>query len=351
MKDLNQIAQQFEIKGKIKEIVPITSGLINHTYKVVTEGEDPDYILQSKNSSIFLNVPAMMDNIQKVTEHIRKKVEKEGGDPDREVMTVITTSDGKPFFKDEDGEYWTMSLFIPDTIAYDVATDVELARKGGIGIGRFQKYLSDFTEPLYPTIEGFHDLAFRFKQWDEVMKNGIKDRMEEAAKEIEWVESRRPKMEEFWKLVENGALPKRVTHNDTKLSNILFDKEGNVLCVIDLDTVMSNTPLADYGDAIRTFANTGAEDDENLDNINLDVDKYKAYTEGYLSEVGDMLNETERTYLPFGPQYIIYEQVMRFLMDYLNGDTYYKINYPKHNLVRTRAQMKLMESIENYIGK
>lgn len=350
MKDLKKIANEFKIKGNINEIIPITTGLINQTYKVVTEGDAPDYILQSKNASIFPNVPAMMDNILKVTEHIRNKVIAEGGNPDREVMTVITTSDGKPFYKDEDGEDWAMSLFIPETTSYDVATDAELARKGGIGIGRFQKYLSDFTEPLYQTIEGFHDLAFRFKQWEDALKNGKPERIEEAAKEIEWVENRRRKMEEFWKQVEAGVLPKRVTHNDTKLSNILFDKDENVLCVIDLDTVMSNTPLADYGDAIRTFANTGAEDDENLDNIRLDVDKYNAYTEGYLSEVEDMLTDAEKKYLSFGPQYIIYEQVMRFLMDYLQGDTYYKINYPKHNLVRTRAQMKLLEEIERHDG-
>lgn len=348
MKDLKKIAENFQIQGEIKDIVPITTGLINQTYKVETKGDSPDYILQSKNSSIFLNVPAMMENIQKVTEHIRKKVKGKGGNPDREVMNVITTPEGKPYFKDEDGDYWTLSLYIPDTISYDIATNAELARKGGEGIGRFQKYLSDLKDPLYPTIEGFHDLAYRFKQWEEALKNGKEERLQEASAEIDWVESRRGKMEEFWKLVENGVLPKRVTHNDTKLSNILFDKDGNVLCVIDLDTVMSNTPLADYGDAIRTFANTGAEDDQNLDNVKLDVEKYNAYTEGYLSEMGEMLNDAEKKYLSFGPQYITYEQVMRFLMDYLQGDTYYKINYPKHNLVRTRAQIKLMEEIEKH---
>lgn len=346
MKDLKNIASQFAIKGEIEEITPINSGWINHTYKVVTKEGQPDYILQSKNSTVFPNVPAMMDNIVKVTHHIRNKVVKEGGDPDREVMSVIKTNDGKNFLLDEDGEYWTVSLFIPDTISYDMADTPELAKKGGIGIGRFQKYLKDFTSELYPTIEGFHDLKFRFKQWDETLKTALPDRMEEAAKEIEWVEKRRGEMEEFWKLVENGSLPKRVTHNDTKISNILFDKEGNVLCVIDLDTVMSNTPLADFGDAIRTFANTGAEDDLNLDYVNLDMDKYNAYKEGYLSEASEMLNDTEKEYLSFAPRYITYEQVMRFLMDYLQGDTYYKINYPKHNLDRTRAQMKLVESME-----
>lgn len=346
MNKLNDLVDQFDITGKVKEITPINGGWINHTYKVVTEGENPDYILQSKNSSIFLNVPEMMNNIVKVTEHIRKKVEKEGGNPDREVMNIVLTKDGLPYYKNGEGEYWTMAVFIPDTVSYEVATTPELARKGGEGIGKFQKYLEDLTDPLYPTIEGFHDMAYRFKQWDEALKNGLPERLEEAAKEIEWVESRRKKFEDFWKLVEEGKLPKRVTHNDTKLSNILFDKDGNVLCVIDLDTVMSNTPLADFGDAIRSFANTGAEDDKNLDNVELDMAKYEAYKDGYLSQTSDMLNETEKEYLSFAPQYITYEQVMRFLMDYLQGDTYYKTFYPKHNLVRTRAQMKLVESME-----
>ncbi|MCH5232267.1 MAG: aminoglycoside phosphotransferase family protein [Muribaculaceae bacterium] len=349
MKNLKKLVDKFRINGEVREIKPIDGGLINHTYKVTTDGDAPDYILQSKNSSIFLNVPAMMDNIVKVTEHIRKKVEKEGGDPDREVMQIVLTDDGKPYVQDENGEYWTMAVFIPDTVSYEVATTPELARKGGEGIGKFQRYLEDLTEPLYPTIEGFHDLAYRFGQWDDTLKNAIPERKEEAKKEIEWVEARRKKMEDFWKLVEEGKLPKRVTHNDTKLSNILFDKDGNVLCVIDLDTVMSNTPLADFGDAIRSFANTGAEDDQNLDNVDLDVAKYEAYRDGYLSQTADMLNETEKDYLSFAPQYITYEQVMRFLMDYLQGDTYYKTLYPKHNLVRTRAQMKLMESMEEKI--
>ena len=346
MKNLIDIAKNFEIEGEILAISPINSGLINSTYLLKTQDGSPDYILQKKNPVVFPNIPAMMDNIEKVTLHIKNKVKIEGGNPEREVMTVIPTKGGALYFEDEEKNFWTVSLFIPNTISYEKATNELLARRGGEGIGKFQRQLEDFKEPLYPTIEGFHDMAFRFRQWDDALKNGRKDRLQEVAKEIEWVEKRRPKIEEFWKLVETGVLPKRVTHNDTKLSNILFDKEGNVLCVIDLDTVMNNTPLADFGDAIRSFANTGAEDDKDLDNVNLDLTIYKAYKDGYLQEAGKMLNKKELEYLPFAPQYITYEQVMRFLMDYIQGDTYYKINYPDHNLVRTRAQMKLLESME-----
>ena len=350
MEEMQNIIRNFDVSEEIAEILPINSGLINNTYLVKTPGESPDFILQRKNKYIFPNVPAMMDNIIKVTGHIRKKVENAGGYSAREVMTVILTKEGLPYYLDEKGEYWTMSLYIPDTISYDYAVNAELARKGGEGIGKFHKQLEDFIGALYPVIEGFHDLKFRFNQWDEAIKSGDRKRIEEVKEEIEWVERRRNKMEEFWKLVENGTLPKRVTHNDTKLSNILFDKKGEALCVIDLDTVMCNTPLADYGDAIRSFANTGKEDDPNLDNVALDMDKYKAYTEGYLSYVKDMLNEHELAYLPFAPQYITYEQVMRFLMDYIQNDKYYKIEYPTHNLVRTRAQMKLLESMERFLN-
>lgn len=348
MGKLNNIAGNFIPEDYIIEIVPFGSGLINNTYLVKTKSNFPDYILQRKNKNVFPNVPAMMDNIIKVTDHLKNKIIEEGGDPERNVMTLLTTPNGEPFFEDAEGEFWTMSLYIPDTISYETASNNDLVRKGGEGIGKFQRQLADFTQVLYPTIEGFHDLKFRFKQWDETLKSGNRERIRECKKEIEWIENRRKKMVDFWNLVEEGKIPKRVTHNDTKLSNILFDKEGNVLCVIDLDTVMYNTVLADFGDAIRTFANQGKEDDINIDNVGLDIEKYNSYIEGYLSEAGEMLNEMEKEYLSFGPQYIIYEQVMRFLMDYLKDDVYYKIDYPTHNLVRTRAQMKLLESIESY---
>ena len=351
MDNLYKIIENFKIDSRVKVINPINSGLINKTYLVETENHAPDYILQKKNRSVFPNIPAMTDNIVKITEHIKKKIIKEGGDTEREVITMILSKEDKPYYLDKEGDYWTLCKFIPDTVSYDFVRTNEQARKGGEAIGKFQRQLEDFTEPLYPTIEGFHDLKYRFNQWDEILRTGNQSRIEKVSKEIAWVEKRREKMVAFWNLVEDGSLPKRITHNDTKLSNILFDRDGDVLCVIDLDTVMNNTPLADYGDAIRSFANTGAEDDINLQNVNFDIEKYKAYTQGYLSQVKDMLNDTEKKYLHFAPQYITYEQILRFLMDYIDNDKYYKIDYPEHNLIRTRAQMKLLESMEEYLNK
>ena len=346
---LQELAKHFSLKGEIDTIAPLGGGFINSTFIIKTKGDSPDYILQKKNKNIFKNVPAMMDNIVKVTEYLRARVEKEGGDPEREVMRVVSTPEGNPYVEDSDGEFWAVCEFIPDTLSYESASNPDLARKGGEGIGKFLMQLADFNTPLYPTIEGFHDLAYRFGQWDNTKEKNLSGRADEVKDEIEWVEKRKPMMKAFWSLVEKGVLPKRVTHNDTKLSNILFDKKGNVQCVIDLDTVMSNTALADYGDAIRSFANSGEEDDRNLENVSLNKDMFRAYTEGYLSRTKDILSEAEKENLFMAPLYITYEQVMRFLMDYIDGDTYYKTSYPGHNLVRTRAQMKLMESMEENI--
>jgi Ser/Thr protein kinase RdoA (MazF antagonist) len=217
---------------------------------------------------------------------------------------------------------------------------------GGKGIGKFQAQLADFTEPLAEVIKGFHNIRWRFQQWDEALAADKAGRKAELATEIEWIESRREKMLDFWKMVEDGRLPLRVTHNDTKLSNILFDQNDEVLCVIDLDTVMSSTALNDFGDAICSYTNTGAEDDEDLSRVSMNIDTFKHYTAGYLSERCASMTDTEKEWLAFSALYITYEQVLRFLMDYIDGDTYYKTRYPKHNLVRTHAQYKLLTSME-----
>lgn len=343
---LKSIVDQFDIEGQPFEFQKIPNGFINSTYIVKTIGEYPDYILQKKNKEIFKDVPSMMDNIHKVTSHLRDKIDREGRDIDRQVMKVVSTHNGELFYKDADGEYWTMSRYIPDTITYEIASNLDLAKKGGEGLGKFLFYLHDFNQKLHPTIEGFHDLKFRFKQWDETLKRDPIGRASEVAEEINKIELRRKRKEEFWSKVESGEIPQRVTHNDTKLSNILFNQNNEVECIIDLDTVMTNTALADFGDAIRSFANTSKEDEKVLSKISLDKEMFKAYTEGYLSQTVNILNKTELEHLSFAPLYITYEQVMRFLMDYIDGDKYYKIDYPEHNLVRTRAQMKLLESLE-----
>lgn len=346
---LKEIARQFNIDGEIISISPLNGGFINSSYKITTKGDSPDYVLQKKNKNIFKDIPMMVSNILKITDFIREKITKTGGNADNEVMKIIFTKSGLPYYIDSQLDYWVVSKFIPDTITFESSKDPSLARKGGEGIGKFLRLLSDFDMQLYPTIEGFHKLDFRFRQWDKSLEKDLASRAINVKDEIDWIEKKRPQMENFWRLVSSGVLPERVTHNDTKLSNILFDKEGNVQCIIDLDTVMSNTSLADFGDAIRSFANAGEEDDKNLDNVQFDLNLFKEYTKGYLSEAGSILTDSEWEYLYFAPLYITFEQALRFLMDYIDGDIYYAVSYPDHNLVRTRAQMKLFESMEDNI--
>ncbi len=343
---LQKIALQFKIEGNIASIDSLGEGFINDTLIVRTEGSAPDYILQRKNKAIFPDVPAMMENILKVTAHIRALVESEGGDTMREVMTIVPTHDGKYYFIDEDGEYWTVCVFISDTIAYNKADSPELARKGGEGIGKFQAQLADFTEPLAETIKGFHNIRHRFVQWDEAVAADAAGRVASLSEEISWIESRREEMMNFWAKVESGEIPTRVTHNDTKINNILFDKNGEVLCAIDLDTVMSSTALNDFGDAIRSYTNTGDEDDKDLSRVSMSLEMFRAYAEGYLKYRASQLVPSELSHLAFSAKYITFEQVLRFLMDYINGDTYYKTKYADHNLVRTHAQYKLLLSME-----
>jgi len=279
-KKLKQIASHFKIESEIESIKPLGEGFINDTFKVKTiDFAASDYILQRKNINIFKNIPGMMVNIDKVTAHIKEKIVKAGGDKNREALTIINTTDNNLFYQDEEGQYWTVCLFIEDHLIFEKAETLELAYAGGKGIGKFQSMMADFKENLVDTLPGFHDIKFRFKQWDEALLKDAVNRKKELKKEIEWIESRRDEMLKFWQLIEEGVIPKRVTHNDTKLSNILFNENKDVLCVIDLDTVLSSTVLNDFGDAIRSYANTGKEDDANLKNVSMDIKIFDVFGE------------------------------------------------------------------------
>ena len=360
MEKMYGIVSLFETTGKVEEIRPLGPGFINDTLIVrCLDGEqEVKYILQRKNHVVFPDVPGMMNNILMVTEHLKAKVAAAGGDPMREVLTVVKrkpeslTEDDKAlpycdlYYKDADGNFWAMCLFIEGSVTYEKADTPALAYKGGQGIGRFQAQLADFDTPLSETIKGFHNIRWRFQQWEEALKRDAAGRVKDLAEEIGWIESRKEEMLAFWSLVENGTIPTRVTHNDTKISNILFDAAGEVLCVIDLDTCMSSTSLNDFGDAIRSYTNTGAEDDRDLSKVSMSLEMFKAYAEGYLSERRESMTESELEWLAFSARYITFEQVLRFLMDYIDGDVYYKTNAPDHNLVRTHAQYKLLQSME-----
>ena len=245
----------------------------------------------------------------------------------------------------------TLEAYVRHYIAAsETQNEVAFTWQGGEGIGKFQAQLADFTEPLAETIKGFHNIRHRFVQWDEALRRDAAGRVKDLKEEIGWIESRRDEMLAFWSKVEDGTIPTRVTHNDTKINNILFDKQGEVLCAIDLDTVMNSTSLNDFGDAIRSYTNTGDEDDRDLSRVGMSLEMFRAYTEGYLSQRAGQLNQAEIDHLAFSARYITFEQVLRFLMDYIDGDTYYKTKYPEHNRVRTHAQYKLLQSMEEQYG-
>lgn len=340
MSELSIIFSKFRTGCTPSEIRPLGEGFINDTYTVLADGE-PEYILQRKNHAIFPDVPAMMDNICRVSEHIRSK-----GD---ESLEVVMTEDGKPCFRDAEGNWWAVCRFIKGSRSYDRADSPALARAGGAGLGRFHRQVSDFHEPLAEVIKGFHNMRFRLGQWDDAVRRNAAGRVYMLGEEISWIESRRDAMLAFWEKFEKGEVPMRVTHNDTKISNFLFREDGSFLCAIDLDTMMSSTLLNDVGDALRSYTNTGAEDDPDLGNVSMSMEMFRSYMGGYLSEMRGHLTDSERESLAFSGLYITYEQVLRFLMDYIDGDTYYKTKAPDHNLVRTRAQYRLLQSMEEHL--
>lgn len=345
---LSDIARNFQLEGEVYSIKTLGNAFINDTYYLSTLADhDSDYLLQRKNKSIFKDVPEMMRNIDRLCVHIKTKVVEEGGNPSREAMTIIKTKDEKLFYLDEDDDYWTMCLFIKDSFTYEAAKIPDLAYAGGLCIGKFQRQCADFDEVLTDILPGLHNIRYCFEQWDKVLAKDPLGRKANIQEEISWIEARREEMLKFWKLYEDSLLPSRVTHNDTRLSNILFDHKEGFLCMIDLDTVVRSLALNDFGDAIRTYTNTGKEDDENLNNVSMNIEMYSAFTLGYLKEARSFLNKIELKHLAFSAKYITFEQVLRFLMDYIAGDNHYRTNSAEHNLTRARAQYKLLCSMED----
>ena len=337
MDNLIEIVSKFEIHEKIADVKPMGEGLINDTYKVFVDGCDkPKYVLQRINNAIFQDVDMLMDNINKVTEHIRKK--------NKNTLQFISTKENKLYHFDGE-KYWRVMVFVPDSITYQAVTP-EYSYIAGKSFGEFESLLADLKEPLGVIIPDFHNIEFRLKQLRDAVAEDKTDRVKEVQYYLDEIFKREEKMTLGERLFREGKLPKRVCHCDTKVNNMLFDKEGNVLCIIDLDTVMPSFVFSDYGDFLRTAANTGAEDDPNIDNIDFNMEIFKAFTKGYLEGTKDFLLPVEKENLPYAAMLFPYMQTVRFLADYINGDTYYKIKYPVHNLVRTKAQWRLFEKAE-----
>ena len=338
--DLNEIMRQFrtEFAGET-----YGNGHINDTYYV----KNSEYILQKINTKIFLNPDELMDNIVNVTEFLREKIKAAGGNPDRETLTVIKTVDGKNFYRDTDGSCYRAYVFINDTQTIENDKTVEDMYNAGKGFGKFMGMLSEFpVNELYETIVDFHNTPKRVEALKRAVAEDKAGRVASVQAEIEFA----LRNAEFADVVVNGiadgSIPLRVTHNDTKINNILFDAETKeAIAVIDLDTVMPGSMLYDFGDALRIGASTGAEDETDLSKVNFDLEIFKRFTEGYLEAGGEMLVEREIELLGFSAKLLTYECGIRFLTDYLNGDTYFKIHREHHNLDRARNQFRLVEDI------
>ena len=347
---LNNIVGRFAYEGTISEIKPLGEGLINDTYKVKNaEPGKPDYVLQRVNHVVFPDVDMVMRNIDAVTSHIRKKLVEQGAtDIDRRVLRFIPAKDSDKLYTImDDGTYWRLMVFINDAITKQ-AVDPESSRAAGRAFGNFQAMLADIPVQLGETIKDFHNMEFRLEQLRDVIQRDPAGRVKEerVQKMLAEIEKRADEMCKAERMGREGTLPKRVCHCDTKVNNMMFDKQDNVLCVIDLDTVMPNFIFSDYGDFLRTAANEVAEDCPEMDKVQFRMDIFKAFTEGYLESAKSFLLPVEIENLPYATALFPYMQCVRFLWDYLSGDKYWKCQYPDHNFVRANNQLHLLLSIE-----
>ena len=340
---MEEILKHFAIQGDILEIKPLGNGLINDTLLVVTDGPDK-YVLQRINNAIFKDVDLLQHNIDCATAHIRRKL---AGDPDidRKVLTFLPCREtGKSYWTDGKA-YWRVSIFIKDAFTYELV-DPKYSYFAGKAFGHFEAMLADIPDKLGETIPDFHNMELRARQLHEAVAADAAGRM--ADPEVRAIlADLLPFEEEMCKaerMYREGLLPKRICHCDTKVNNMLFDADGNILCVIDLDTLMPSFVFSDYGDFLRTAANAVAEDDPHVEQVRFKMDIFEAFTRGYLESARVFLTPVEKDNLPYAACLFPYMQAVRFFTDYINGDTYYKIKYPEHNLVRTRNQVALFHA-------
>lgn len=356
MENAKEIFDNFNFKGELLEYKLFGSGHINTTYLVEYEnnGSVDKYVVQKINNSVFKNVDALMENVFAVTSFLSERIKANNGDPNRETLHYIKTLSGAKYYKDRNGDYYRAYKFVDRSRSYDSVDSSEVFGKSGIAFGRFQKYLSEFpAHTLTETIPNFHNTIWRFE--NEFLPAVSADkcgRADSCKKEIDFVLERKDDCSKLVDLMNRGELPLRVTHNDTKLNNVMFDENTDeAICVIDLDTVMPGLALYDFGDSIRFGANTCDEDEADTDKVKIDLDYFKAYAEGFLSQAGESLNQCEIDNLAFSAKLMTLECGMRFLTDYLNGDTYFKTSYDNHNLVRAKSQFALVRDMEKNMDK
>lgn len=354
MDELREALSNFAFEGELVSVKEFGSGHINKTYiaKYKNGETEQKYVVQKVNNGVFKNVDELMDNVFAVTSYLRQKIRENGGDENRETLHFINTKDAKKYYRCSDGSFYRAYIFVKDSVSFDFAENADMFRSSGIAFGRFQKMLADFdADSLYETIENFHDTLWRYEnEFLPALTLDVKDRAAGCRDVIDFVNSRSDKMGILVELIDKNEIPLRVTHNDTKLNNVMFDEKTlECVCVIDLDTVMPGLALYDFGDAIRFGANTAADDEKDLSKVGINLEYFRAFAEGFLSEAGDTLNQCEKDHLAFSAWLLTTELVMRFLTDYLNGDVYFKTEYSEHNLDRARNQMTLALSMEEHM--
>ncbi len=337
--------------GRLVSKTPYGNGHINDTFLVrcqTADNTEKRYILQRMNHDIFKNPPQLMENMVHVTKYLRKKILSQGGDPDRETLNVLKTQGGADCYQDSGNNYWRVFSFIENSMCLEKVENAKDFYDSGAAFGNFQRMLADYpAETLHETIPNFHNTPSRLQDFQKAVRTGDKERAALAQREISFVLDRVREASVLTDLLSEGKLPLRVTHNDTKLNNILFDADTHkALCIIDLDTVMPGLSLYDFGDSIRFGANTGAEDETDLTKVGLDLGLFEAFTKGYLEGCKGSLTAKEIEMLPMGAKLMTYECGMRFLADFLTGDHYFKVHRGNHNLDRARTQFQLVADME-----
>ena len=348
---IREAIANFNYIGRLKDRRPYGSGHINDTFLLTFEIGDMGVIkviLQRMNGEIFNNPIDLMENVVGVTAYLREKIIENGGDPDRETLNTIPNKDGRSYYVDSKGDYWRSYKFITDATSYDQVEKPEDFYQSAVAFGNFQRLLADYpARTLHETIKGFHDTKARFEVFKKAVEEDVMGRAASVKKEIQFVLDREDVADYLCDLLANGEIPLRVTHNDTKLNNIMIDnKTGKGICVIDLDTVMPGLAVHDFGDSIRFGASTAAEDEQDLSKVSCSMELFELYAKGYIEGCGGRLTDKEIDLLPMGAKTMTYECGMRFLTDYLQGDTYFKIHREGHNLDRCRTQFKLVEDME-----
>jgi serine/threonine protein kinase len=351
-RDIQNIISHFNIKGKFLRFEHVVTGHINDSYVIKSDYTDhPGYFLQWINNYIFKDVNGLMNNIAEVVQHLSEKLAQH---PELafKVLEIIPANDGRKYYQDEDGQYWRLYTFVNEAHVYDVVENTQIAYEGGKAFGIFMSLLADLpADRLTETIPDFHNMEKRLDAFYNSLNNNTVDRIRDIPAEIEFVKQRATEMLSIPALIKSGGLPLRITHNDTKFNNILFDSDDHAMCIVDLDTVMPGSILFDFGDAIRTGANTANEDEKDLSKVDINLPIYEAYTRGFIKSTKHTLTDPEINNLAFAARFMTFIIGLRFLTDFIDGDPYFRTTYPLHNLDRAKVQFRLVEAMEKNAEK